>query len=210
MVYTNADVLTKDKIEEIKDEIRCDSPPDIIAITEIKSQKYERILTENDYKIDGYKFEPVNLDVNDSSRGLAIYVKHSLKFSVLNPNEILDHSKGKPKELICIDLQLAENERMMISNIYRSPHNDASANDNINKFLKKIRTLRYEHQIIVGDFNRKDINWKTVSSSSEDDMKFIEAARDSFLIQHIKTPTRGRGTNKLLSLTYFLQQMQRA
>ena len=56
--------------------------------------------------------------------------------------------------------------------------------------------LRYEHQVVAGDFNRKYINWKTVSSSSEDDMKFIEAARDSFLIQHIKTPTRGRGTNK--------------
>ena len=49
--------------------------------------------------------------------------------------------------------------------------------------------------MIAGDFNRKDINWDTVSSSSEDDCKFIEALRDSFLTQHILTPTRGRGTN---------------
>ena len=55
--------------------------------------------------------------------------------------------------------------------------------------------MNYEHQVIVGDFNRKDINWNTVSSSSEDNCKFIEATRDSFLTQDILSPTRGRGTN---------------
>ena len=32
-------------------------------------------------------------------------------------------------------------------------------------------------------------------STSEEDTEFIEATMDSFLTQHISTPTRGRGTN---------------
>ena len=57
--------------------------------------------------------------------------------------------------------------------------------------------------MIVADFNRKDINWNTGSSSSEDDCKFIEASRDSFLTRHVLTPTRGRGTNDRSLLDLF-------
>ena len=32
-------------------------------------------------------------------------------------------------------------------------------------------------------------------SNSDDDCEFIKATRDSFLTQHVSTPTRGRGTN---------------
>lgn len=194
--FTNADVLTKDKISELKNEIICDTFPDIIAITEIKPKNYVRKLTEIDYKIDGYHFEPANLDNNDSTRGLAIYIHDSLKFTKVDPIKILSDGKDTPKEIICIELQLYGKKKMLISNIYRSPNSDSNSNENINAFFKKVGMLKYEHQIIVGDFNRKDINWETVSATSEEDMKFIEAVQDSFLIQHVKKPTRGRGTNK--------------
>ena len=55
--------------------------------------------------------------------------------------------------------------------------------------------MKYAHQVIVGDFNKKDINWNTIMSPCQYDGNFIEAVRDSFLTQHIRTPTRGRGTN---------------
>ena len=60
----------------------------------------------------------------------------------------------------------------------------------------EIGKIRNQHQVVVGDFNRKYINWDTMSSTSQDDRKFIEAVRDSFLTQQIRKATRGRGTNE--------------
>ena len=48
----------------------------------------------------------------------------------------------------------------------------------------------------MGDFNRKDINWETVTSLIEEDTDFIEAMRDGYLTQHIKSPMHGRGINE--------------
>ena len=56
--------------------------------------------------------------------------------------------------------------------------------------------LKYSHQIILGDFNRKDIDWMTVSSPLDDDSKFIEATRDGYLTQHILSPNKVRVTNE--------------
>ena len=64
--------------------------------------------------------------------------------------------------------------------------------------------MKYKHKVVVGDFNRKEINWNTMMETSQEDCNFIEAVRDSFLIQHILTPTRGQSTNEpsLLDLVF--------
>ena len=54
---------------------------------------------------------------------------------------------------------------------------------------------KYEHIVIVGDFNRREIDWETLTSSNAHDLDFIEAVKDSFLTQHVDQPTRGRGSN---------------
>ena len=81
---------------------------------------------------------------------------------------------------------------MILSNIYRSPNSSGKENDSINNFVKGIGTSKYAHQLIVGDFNRKDINWDTVTSPSDDDCKFIESIRDRYLTQNILTPTTSK------------------
>ena len=61
-------------------------------------------------------------------------------------------------------------------------------------FLETVKLKRF-HQRVIGDFNRKNINWITATSTS-DDCRFVEATRDSFLTQHILTPTRARGSDE--------------
>ena len=154
----------------MKEEIKSSTPPDVIA----------RELTKSEYNIVGYSFEPANLEDKGSTRGVALYVHKSLNFSKLDTREIISSNADAPKEVISIELKLAKNEKMIISNIYRNPSSEGKANVAINNFFRSTGRLNYEHQVI-GDFNRKDINWNTVSSSSEDNCKFIEATRDSFL-----------------------------
>ena len=43
-----------------------------------------------------------------------------------------------PKEEISIELQLAKNERLIISNIYRNPSSDDSENNKVNEFVRLV------------------------------------------------------------------------
>ena len=187
--------MTKDKIYELKEDIKSGNPPDIIAITEIKPKNYTRELAKIDYKIDGYRFEEVNLSKRDSTRGVALYIRESLNCSLIEAHKIVDNSNA-PTEVISAELRLDHNERMILSTIYRSPNSDKQENNNINNFFRNIGKLKHQHQLILGDYNRKDIKWDTVSSSSDDDNKFIDAIRDAYLTQHVSLPTRGRGSDE--------------
>ena len=180
--YTNADTLRKDKIQELKDDINASSPLDIIAVTEIKPKNYTKELQIVEYMIDGYEFESVNLKDRGSTRVAGIYSRKSLKCSKVDAFNIV----------ISICLNLEKNKKLILSNIYRSPHSTAEENKNINNFFRSFSRLKHHHQIIIGDFNRKDINWETALPISEDECEFIEATMDSFLTQHVSTPTRGR------------------
>ena len=59
--YTNVNTLTKDKLLELNAEIKSQSPPDIIAMTEIKPKNYTRVLDQKQYNLGGYHFEEINL-----------------------------------------------------------------------------------------------------------------------------------------------------
>ena len=100
-------------------------------------------------------------------------------------------------------IKLTENEKIILSHLYRSPNSDNRENDNINKFVELFGHKKYKHRVLLGDFNRKEIDWQTITSSSAENMKFIEATRDAFLHQHIASPTRGRGTNEPSLLDLF-------
>ena len=209
--FTNADTLTQTKIQELKSEIRSsDSVPDIIAVTEIKLKNYSRVITERDYNIAGYRFQQSNLLHKGSTRGVAIYVKESLKSDRLDTCKITSVNQHGPKEVISIVLQLANKESMLVSNVYRNPSSTDSDNNRINEFIRKFGKLKYEHQVIVGDFNRKDIDWNSVSATSYDDAKFIEVCQDSYLTQHVLQDTRGRGTNQPFLLDYSSQPKNNA
>ena len=98
--------------------------------------------------------------------------------------------------MISTSINLENNKKLFLSNIYRSPHSTVEDNRNINNFFRSFGQLKHDHQVILGDFNRKSIDWVTAMSVSDDDCEFIEATRDSFLTQQVSTPTRGRGANK--------------
>ena len=124
--YTKADTLTQAEIHKLKEEIKS-STPDVIAIVEIKPKNYTRELSKTEYNIEGYRFEPANLEDKGSSRGVALYVHKSLIFSKLDTNKIIGNKADAPKEEISIEL----------SNIYRNPSSDGKADEDIiNNFFR--------------------------------------------------------------------------
>ena len=104
--YTNADTLTKDNIQELKDDINASSPPDIIAVTEIKPKNYTKELQIVEYKIDGFEFKSVNLKYRGSTRGIGIYFRKSLKCSKVYTFNITGENTSVPREvIICFNLE---------------------------------------------------------------------------------------------------------
>ena len=202
--FTNADTLTRNKIIELTEEVKCDSPPDIIAINEVKPKNFKRVLNATEYQIPGYTFQHNSLDKNDHTRGVAVYIKESIKHSRFDLSRIVSTKEKLPNDIIAIEIDLVKKQKIIILNMYRSPNSDFRENNNINEFIKKIGMLKYKHIILVGDFNRRKINWNTVSSACEDETKFIEACQDSLLSQHVQTPTRGRGSNDPSLIDLFL------
>ena len=79
--------------------------------------------------------------------------------------------------------------------MYRSPNSIAENNAFVNELLARMLEGR-SHILIVGDFNHSKINW-TIESTPRDlnhlASLFMEAIRDSFLVQHAVKPTHYRG-----------------
>ena len=96
--------------------------------------------------------------------------------------------------MISIELNLENNEKMLVSTIYRSL--TAKMRKTKNNFNGKLGSTAYKHLLVLGDFNRKDIKWDTVSSTSKNDNEFIDAIRDTYLTQDMSSATRGGGTDE--------------
>ena len=65
----------------------------------------------------------------------------------------------------------------------------------------------------MGDFNYRDINWKswtTPHGECSKEMEFMEAVRDCFLFQHVEEPTRSRGNDNpsLIDLILTNEELQ--
>lgn len=194
--FTNADVLTQEKLRELKEDIKISNQPDIIAVTELKPKRYFRELSEVEYQIEGYAFEHYKLGEKDSSRGIGVYIRKDINYRRLE-KEVPGAEEGEaPREMISFSIDLANGEQMRLVVVYRSPHSDEVGNTAINNLFKCMPDSPYSQQVVVGDFNRKDIDWETLTSPLKDDCDFIEAIRDSYLTQHIMCPTRGRGTDE--------------
>ena len=110
--YTNADTLTKDKIQELTNDINASSPPDIIAVTEIKPKNYTKELQMVEYMIDGYEFESANLKDRGSTRGVGIYSRKSLKCSKVDAFNITGENTSVPREVISICLNLEKKQKV--------------------------------------------------------------------------------------------------
>ena len=206
-MFTNADQLTSSKISELKERIQLEKPL-VVAVCEIKS-KNANILSSQDYTIPGYSLHPVNIDAH--GRGIAIYTHSSLDKSVIQIKPEL-----KYEEACLLEIRLRGGDLLLFGCFYRSPtptNTSSQNNDDLNKLFRFISRKNYSHKCLLGDFNYRDINWMTLTTSHNEDSKeakFIETVQDCFLHQHMQLPTRRRGNDvpSLLDLLFTDEAMQ--
>ena len=208
ILFTNADQFTHAKKDELKERIITEKPM-LIAVSEVKP-KNGREMSVIDYSIDDYTINPVNLD-KTTGRGIIVYTHNSLDKSAIQVKV-----SNSFEEACLIEVRLRNGDTLLFGCIYRSPtqsEKSDSNNDNLNQLLKDLSGKAFSHICLVGDFNYRDINWNTWTTPHADtskEFKFIEAARDSFLFQHVQEPTRARGNDdpSLIDLIFTNEELQ--
>lgn len=202
MWSTNADVLNREKVLELKFRIENEvTPPDIITICEVKPKHHKRSIEEIEYSIPGYKMETKNLSNGSTGRGIITFIKSYIEYRVIS-------LESEFEEYLCTECRIPGGENILVTSIYRSPNSEDSNNNALNRFVSYISTSRADTRLlIVGDFNFPKICWDDVSTPSEwnsKEARFIEGIRDGFLMQHVTSPTRGRGDDchSLLDLVF--------
>lgn len=185
VLYTNADMLTN-KMNELNYRVSLEDP-DIIAINEVKNQSSKRKSTVNELKLDttGYIMVDNNIDTEEG-RGQIVYVKENLNASQI-------YLKNKCSEEIVIAIDLSGGNRLVLALLYRSPSGSKEQFREILKVMREIISMKASHTIFVGDFNLKNINWRTLTGPGELEEEFLDFIVGHNLYQHVTVNTRFRG-----------------
>lgn len=88
---------------------------------------------------------------------------------------------------------VSEDKTILLGCVYRSSSSTDSCDTILN--LLSIAANQYDCVLITGDFNLKDIDWETYTTSHSEmhhEYKFTECLRDNYLFQHVKHFTRCR------------------
>ena len=163
-----------------------------------------------DYNIPGYIMHSTNLE-SDAGRGIAVYIHSSIVKSTI---QIESHNNFN--EVCLLKIKLHGGDNLLFGCFYRSPTPSKlsdSNNTNLNNLLRFLSNKHYSHLCFVGDFNYKDIDWLTWTTSHNEESKeakFIETIRDCYLYQHLLEPTRRRGSDNpsLIDLLFTNEALQ--
>ena len=169
---------------------------DIIPLNEIKP-KNGTIPDIRNLQLSGY-----NLHTNDLQldvRGTCIYVSNKFTSSHIKlPNHNFEDS-------VSVEISGQKQSKILVTCLYRSgsPQKALQKDDEMYRLMRSITAAPgYTMKILVGDFNLNKILWspdpELPASLSEDspEYKFVEAARDTFMFQHITEATRFREGNR--------------
>ena len=138
-----------------------------------------------------------NID-REEGRGILLYINNIFGASEVEMDTTFE-------ENLFVKIKL-NNDKLPIGIIYRSLSNKNMEHHNqLRKLIQEASNKHFSHILIMGDFNYPNIDWENCNSNGDStesiEYKFIENLQDSFLFQHIKKPTRWRGTNTKTPVT---------
>ena len=142
-------------------------------------------MNQQDLKLAGY-----NLFCNLDGRGVALYIKESIRSSEVKLEISCEAS-------IWCEVQLRGQDVLMIGVLYRSPNSTDQESNEIIMMIAEAVSMRSSHLLIMGDMNFPGIDWSVQTSNGTlQEQHFIENFREWFLWQHSVLPTRYRNQQK--------------
>lgn len=163
--------------------------PEIIAITEswTSSERDSAGLLS----VPGYTL--FRADRESRGGGVLLYVRSNLN-AVFCPELTVSHGY---KEALCCRINLTHEDSLLICVIYRPESNTDAQNSQCFNLIRSFQTTNAQRQLIVGDFNFKDVNWSDYVWPRNCD-SFMESVHDAGLYQFVTFATRERNTLDLV------------
>ena len=186
-INTNAQSLQY-KMDELKQVIK-DNDVKVVAVTESWGQEWKEATLE----MEGFNMYKKHRTDGRRGGGCVIYVSQDLKSYACKD---MDNVQGD--DAIWCWVRLTNAAKILVGCMYRSP---TSSRENNNLFMNQIiRASDVANQnqnriLLMGDFNIKEINWAENEAQGDINTlqnRFYECTRDSYLNQHVFTPTRFR------------------
>ena len=108
------------------------------------------------------------------------------------------HVESVYNDFVVLQLQYGDNEKLVVGNFYRSPNSSLESDKELYSLINTMCNNFNCNKIFVGDFNLSHIDWATVPSVTNSCTvcsKFVDIMQKNFLIQHVQSATRARGTD---------------
>ncbi len=165
---------------------------DIICVTETW---FDETVNENDFQQEGYipyytnrklDFYDEGTYVDPAHGGVLILVK-----SILNPSPVDVDVKAEVK---WIKISPHEKINILVGVAY---HPDRGGLSNLEVICESINDIDTENVLLMGDFNLRDIDWKSLEGTTNASKLFLQTLEDNCLFQLVSEPTRG---NNLIDL----------
>ena len=187
-LYLNArSILGKmDLLQNYVSEIK----PRVVAITETWAKPE---MPDGMYSISGYNL--LRADRHDRrGGGVMIYIDDEIVA------EQISFGSYSGFEFVCCKLILTVNVFLGILCIYRPPNITSSGDLELNAVIDKFMALSLPYNIILGDFNMPNANFKSFTAPTKL-MPFVKCCEKHYLKQHVKERTRPN-SNSLLDLVF--------
>ena len=182
MFYTNADQLMN-KRDELRARLNLlNTPPSILAFTEVNPKNMRFSIAPSELTIEGYQ-PPV---YSEQGRGIAVYVAKGIDFSPISCDEFA----------VSINIPLKGSDKLCLACLYRSPSNTEDQNLRFLQSIRATATTPHTHLALLGDFNLPKVNWSTLSSPDPFESTVLETMKELSLHQHVTCPTRFRHGQK--------------
>ena len=196
VLYSNVDSLLN-KRNEMSATIDINKP-DIICLVEILPKNRILPVLPCEFQLKDYNCF-TNINSSSCHRDVLIYVKETFNSTIVNiDNSVL-------RESVWCEIFI-DSDRLLVGGIYRSPNSTVENNLLVNELLVKM-SKKYTNILIMGDFNHPDINWSDINSplaKSKQSSEFIKSLHDSFLHQHVHTPTHYQPGNNATRIDLIL------
>jgi len=130
-------------------------------------------------------------DLSDNVQGVAIYVSDELSCNQL-------YVESFYKDFVILQLSCGTKEKLLIGYFYRSPNSSSVSDEELYSLIKSVYNKFSCKKILVGDFNFSHIDWVSLpctGGSCNTCNKFLDILQKNFLIQHVQTAMRVRGTD---------------
>ena len=97
-------------------------------------------------------------------------------------------------ELLAVEVVMNDNSKLVITTCYRvGTIGIKNCREICNAITKLLRKKRVKKLFIIGDFNLRNVNWETNSSTNNVEQLFLEESFKLGLIQCITAPTHTKG-----------------